>query len=84
MRLIGLGGTDEVSASSYLYLLKEGNLLIDAGLRPGQVGEVALPKLEILGEHPPTAMILTHAHLDHVAGMPVVIRRFPDLRHLLH
>ena len=80
LRFIGLGGTDEVGASSYLYLLKEGNLLIDAGLRPGQVGEAALPKLEVLNEHPPTAMILTHAHLDHVAGLPVVIRRFPKLK----
>lgn len=76
---IGLGGTDEVGASSYLYLLKEGNLLIDAGLRPGQVGEAALPRLEILADYPPSAMVLTHAHLDHVAGLPVVIRRFPKL-----
>lgn len=76
---IGLGGTDEVGASAYLYLLKEGNLLIDAGLRPGQVGEAALPKLELLADHPPSAMVLTHAHLDHVAGLPVVIRRFPKL-----
>ncbi|WP_295818083.1 MBL fold metallo-hydrolase [uncultured Deinococcus sp.] len=75
----GLGGTDEVGASSYLYLLKEGTLLIDAGLRPGQVGEAALPQLERLQEHPPSAMILTHAHLDHVAALPVVTRRFPRL-----
>ncbi|WP_104992113.1 MBL fold metallo-hydrolase [Deinococcus sp. NW-56] len=79
MQFLGLGGTDEVGASSYLYLLKEGNLLIDAGLRPGQVGEAALPQLDLLQEHPPTAAILTHAHLDHVAALPVVIRRFPDL-----
>ncbi|MBX8465000.1 MBL fold metallo-hydrolase [Deinococcus sp. RIT780] len=76
---VGLGGTDEVGASSYLYLLKEGNLLIDAGLRPGQVGEAALPQLERLQEHPPSAMVLTHAHLDHVAALPVVTRRYPKL-----
>ncbi len=75
-----LGGTDEVRASSYLYLLKEGNLLIDAGLRPGAVGEAALPQLGLLPEHPPTAMVLTHAHLDHVAGLPMALRRFPKLR----
>ena len=78
----GLGGTDEVGASSYLYLLKEGTLLIDAGLRPGQVGEAALPQLERLQEHPPSAMILTHAHLDHVAALPVVTRRFLSLIHI--
>jgi predicted metal-dependent RNase len=46
LRFVGLGGTDEVRASSYLYLLTEGNLLIDAGVRPGGVGEAALPKFE--------------------------------------
>ena len=80
LRFIGLGGTDEVGASSYLYLLKEGNLLIDAGVRPGGVGEAALPKFELLGEHPPTAMVLTHAHLDHVGALPLVITKFPKLR----
>ncbi len=69
-----------MGASSYLYLLTEGRLLIDAGLRPGQMGEAALPRLELLAEHPPSAMILTHAHLDHVAALPVVLRRFPALK----
>ncbi|MFC3862547.1 MBL fold metallo-hydrolase [Deinococcus antarcticus] len=77
---LGLGGTDEVGASSYLYLLTEGRLLIDAGLRPGQIGEAALPRLELLQDNPPDAMILTHAHLDHVAALPVVLRRFPSLK----
>lgn len=77
---LGLGGTDEVGASSYLYLLSEGRLLIDAGLRPGQIGEAALPRLELLQDNPPDAMILTHAHLDHVAALPVVMRRFPNLK----
>ncbi len=80
LRFIGLGGTDEVGASSYLYLLNEGNLLIDAGVRPGAVGEAALPKFELLAEHPPTAMVLTHAHLDHVGALPLVTTRFPKLR----
>ena len=77
---LGLGGTDEVGASSYLYRLSEGRLLIDAGLRPGQIGDAALPRLELLQDNPPDAMILTHAHLDHVAALPVVLRRFPKLK----
>lgn len=68
-----------MGASSYLYLLPEGNLLIDAGLRPGALGEAALPKLELLREHPPAVMVLTHAHLDHVAALPLVTREFPRL-----
>lgn len=77
---VGLGGTDEIGASSYLYRLSEGRLLIDAGLRPGQLGEAALPRLELLQDSPPDAMVLTHAHLDHVAALPVVLRRFPGLK----
>lgn len=79
LHFLGLGGTDEVGASSYLYLLTEGNLLIDAGARPGAIGEAALPQLELLTEHPPVAVILTHAHLDHLGALPVVIRRYPNL-----
>ncbi len=79
LHFLGLGGTDEVGASSYLYRLAEGNLLIDAGARPGSIGDAALPQLGLLAEHPPAAMVLTHAHLDHVGALPVVIRRFPKL-----
>jgi ribonuclease BN (tRNA processing enzyme) len=43
------------------------------------VGETALPKFELLGEHPPAAMVLTHAHLDHVGALPLVTTRFPRL-----
>jgi len=75
----GLGGTDEVGASSYLYRLGKHNLLIDAGVRPGGVGEAALPKLDLLSEFPPEAMILTHAHLDHVGALPRVTRLYPKL-----
>ena len=80
LQFIGLGGTDEVGASSYLFLLREGNLLIDAGVRPGAVGDAALPKFALLGEHPPAAMVLTHAHLDHVGALPLVTTKFPKLR----
>ncbi|WP_084474439.1 MBL fold metallo-hydrolase [Deinococcus pimensis] len=79
MHFLGLGGTDEVGASSYEYLLPEGNLLVDAGVRPGASGEAALPNLALLREHRPSAMVLTHAHLDHVAALPLVTSAHPDL-----
>ncbi len=79
MEFIGLGGTDEIGASSYLYLLGEQTLLIDAGIRPGGSGEQMLPNLGILDDLGRTldAIILTHAHLDHVGALPQVVRRYP-------
>jgi predicted metal-dependent RNase len=79
MRFLGLGGTDEVGASSYLYELSSMNLLVDAGLRPTMLGEASLPNLELLEVHPPDLMVLTHAHLDHVGALPLVKKRFPHL-----
>ena len=79
MRFLGLGGTDEVGASSYLYDLDGTRILIDAGLRPTMIGEASLPMLELLERYPPDLMLLTHAHLDHVGALPVVKRYFPKL-----
>lgn len=79
MRFLGLGGTHEVGASSYLYELGGIRLLVDAGQRPSQLGAAALPQLELLEANPPDLMLLTHAHLDHVAALPLVKRMFPHL-----
>ncbi len=79
MRFLGLGGTNEVGASCYLYEFGDTRLLIDAGMRPTMIGEASLPMLELLKEHPPDLMILSHAHLDHVGAIPRVKKLFPNL-----
>ena len=79
MEFTGLGGTDEVGASSYLYTLIEGRLLIDAGVRPGLQGAAALPSFELLEgkEQRPDAILITHAHLDHIGALPLVSSKDP-------
>jgi glyoxylase-like metal-dependent hydrolase (beta-lactamase superfamily II) len=53
--------------------------IIDPGLDPSEVIEA------ILAEHlRPEAIVLTHAHLDHVAGIPAVLRAFPGVEILGH
>ncbi len=79
MRFLGLGGTDEVGASCYLYEFGDARLLIDAGMRPTMIGEESLPMLELLKNHPPDLMILSHAHLDHVGAIPRLKKLFPNL-----
>lgn len=82
----GLGGTSEVGASSQLIAIGKHRILVDAGARPGLLGDDAMPAFELLtGHNTPSSVVLTHAHLDHVGMLPILHRRFPHLKiHCTH
>lgn len=72
LRYYALGGAEEIGASAYVLELAGHRILIDAGIRVGRpIGELG-PDLSRLGEI--DAMILTHAHTDHVGWAAAVIR----------
>ena len=75
---LSLGGT-RVGASCYLYTLGGTRLLIDCGVQPGLLGAESLPRLELLKDSRPDALIITHAHSDHISAIPVVKLLHPDL-----
>ena len=78
MKMIFLGGADEIGASCLLLEIAGKTLLIDAGLRPKTSGPAALPDLDKITKAP-DAILLTHAHIDHIGSIPVVHQRFPDV-----
>jgi hydroxyacylglutathione hydrolase len=53
--------------------------IVDAGFEPAalihRIGELGLA---------PQALILTHAHVDHIAGVDEILREFPKLPVLIH
>ena len=75
---LALGGTN-VGASCYLYELGCTCLLVDCGVQPGLLGAASLPKLELLKDHPPDALVVTHAHSDHIGALAVIKLMFPEL-----
>jgi len=79
LRLTVLGGAREIGANSYHLDLGGAGLLLDAGMHPKRGGPQALPRLDtVVGEV--DALLVSHAHLDHVGAIPVALQQFPAAR----
>ena len=77
---IPLGDTNLIGASAHYLRLDDWGILLDAGLDPGDQGEAAIPDYERIQDQPVNAIIISHAHLDHLGSLPVAIRYFPHAR----
>jgi Cft2 family RNA processing exonuclease len=65
----------EIGANSYVLEADGRRVVLDCGLHPGIDGRQALPQLEHLDPGSVDAIILTHAHQDHLGALPVLQRR---------
>ena len=83
IRIIPLGGLGEVGKNMTVYETGGGSVLVDAGLafpRDEHLGvDLVLPDFSYLKEHARelAAVVLTHAHEDHVGALPYVLREVP-------
>lgn len=74
LRFTALGGGAEVGRSAYLIEIGSSRVLFDCGIAVGRndIAEM-VPNLDGLGEL--DAVILTHAHTDHIGWLPALVRR---------
>ena len=71
-----LGGSAEIGRSCYLLDVGNHRLLVDCGIKPNGKEDLH-PVIDQIGRL--DALILTHAHTDHVGWVPALVRQFPDL-----
>lgn len=77
VRLTTLGCCREVGRASFILSTPESRILIDCGDKPGAPGEVPYlqaPEALAAGPNSIDAVVLTHAHLDHSALIPILFK----------
>src|SRR6184192_1585989 len=52
-------------------------LVLDCGMHPKETGEDALPNFKAIAGREIEAILISHAHQDHIGTLPVLMRRFP-------
>ena len=75
LRLSALGGSSEIGRSCYLLELGDQRILVDCGIKASATRDLhpawgGLDRID--------ALLLTHAHTDHIGWVPALVRRFGD------
>ncbi|NQW30587.1 MAG: MBL fold metallo-hydrolase [Ignavibacteria bacterium] len=75
-----LGGAEEIGANCCFLNIDGTGILIDAGLHPQSRASNAFPDVSAIGDAAVNALLVTHAHTDHLGGLPFVMRKWPHLK----
>ena len=80
MELEFLGGAMEVGGSSILLTLANKNILLDVGIRQSTEKD-PIPNFRVIQEKGGLdAIIISHAHLDHIGCLPLISKEYPHAR----
>ncbi|MBU3666060.1 MAG: MBL fold metallo-hydrolase [Chthoniobacterales bacterium] len=77
MKFTNLTRAEEIGANCYLIEAEGSRVLLDAGMHPREMGAAATPDFRLLGGKGFDALVLTHAHQDHVGCVPLAMRQAP-------
>jgi Cft2 family RNA processing exonuclease len=73
-----LTGRREIGANCYVLEGGDARLVLDCGMHPKEIGFDALPDFGPLPHDKAQGIVITHAHHDHIGGLPVLMRRQPQ------
>lgn len=80
MKFCFCGGASEVGASCYLANIDGKNILLDCGIRMSS-NKDNLPDFQLIQENGGVdAILISHAHMDHIGALPIMSRIYPDAK----
>lgn len=75
-----LGGALEVGGSSILTKINDKNILLDAGIRQS-ASKDSVPNFRDIQDYGGLdAIIISHAHLDHIGCLPIISKEYPNAK----
>jgi Cft2 family RNA processing exonuclease len=80
LKFINLTRRTEIGANSYYLEIGGRRLVLDCGMHPKNAGEEALPNFKPIADQKIDAILISHAHQDHIGTLPALMRRQPDAR----
>lgn len=80
IRIIPLGGVEEITKNMTMIEYRDQIVIIDAGIQMGDTGpgiQTMIPDTGYLEErkHMIKALVITHGHLDHIGAIPFVMEK---------
>jgi len=78
MRFQNLARYPDIGSNSYLLEFGDTRVVLDAGTHPKHTGLDTLPLFERVEPGSLDAIFVSHPHLDHIGGLPVLVKQHPE------
>ncbi|WP_304130382.1 MBL fold metallo-hydrolase [Ignavibacterium album] len=80
IKFLPVGGGNEIGANCYYLNINGNGVILDCGIHPQRKGFEALPNFNLIKEEPIDYALISHAHQDHIAALPFLVKRFPYVK----